>query len=107
MMLSAVQLPPMTDKEIALELGKRLIEASFRVVVMTQALDRLRDKHEPVPWRSDVAQAFDAQLKSALYDERIQQLQDMLASCTEANSLPILATFVTENYPRASGAPVK
>jgi hypothetical protein len=50
-----------------------------------------------------VAEAFESQLKSDLYDERIQQLQHMLASCTEANLLPTLATFLAVNSSQASG----
>ena len=93
----------MTDREIAFDLGKRIIEANFRVVVMTLALDRLRDQWGHIPWRNDVAESFEAQLKSDLYDDRIQQLQDMLASCTEPNLLPTLATFLAVNSSQASG----
>jgi DNA-binding TFAR19-related protein (PDSD5 family) len=89
----------MTDKEIALELGRRLINAQMRVTAMAAELDSLRDDsewHYP-PWRSNVQAILDDVLTPAA-QERIEALQLALDEAKGEDALHTLQRFLKENF---------
>ncbi len=88
----------MTNKEIALELGSRLINAQMRIVAMAAEMDSLRDDsqwHYP-PWRSSVQAILDHVLTPAA-QERIEALQLALDESREGDSLHTLQNFLKRN----------
>jgi len=85
----------MDDKEIALELGIRLIQAKFRVAAMTGELDSYRDaqwKH--VPWRGHVDEILET--LAHVSQERVEELTRALDAARPEDLLRTLQKFLGE-----------
>ncbi|MGD0157124.1 MAG: hypothetical protein ABSB50_13570 [Terracidiphilus sp.] len=65
----------MTDKEIAFELGKKLLEAKFRIAAMAGEMDRHRDSQtlRQIPWRQYVEETLSQDL-SHVFQQHIDEL---------------------------------
>lgn len=87
----------MTDKEMASELGVRLIKAKLRVAAMAGELDWYRDSQwNHIPWRTHVDEALEQVLLPAA-TERIEGLQLALGAASPEDLLRTLHTFLKEN----------
>jgi len=87
----------MTDKEIANDLGVRLIKAKLRIAAMSAELDMYRDSlWNHIPWRAHVDEAYHQILVPAA-TERIEGLQSALDAAKPEDLLRTLHTFLKEN----------
>lgn len=87
----------MTDKEIALELGTRLIKAKLRVAAMSGELDTYRDaRWNQIPWRGNVDEILDGVLLPAA-QERVEMLEHVISEAKSEDLLHTLHTFLKEN----------
>ena len=85
----------MTDKEIALELGTRLIKAKLRVAAMSGELEHYRDAQwNRVPWRNHVKEILDS--LEYVAQERVERLTDALDAATPEDLLHALHSFLEE-----------
>ncbi|HEX4577770.1 MAG TPA: hypothetical protein VH117_10495 [Edaphobacter sp.] len=86
----------MTDKEIALELGTRLIKAKLRVAAMVGELDTYRDSEwNPVPWRRHVDEILQETLLHVA-QERVEELTHALDAAKPEDLLRILHKSLEE-----------
>jgi len=93
----------MTDREIAIEIGKRLIAAHIRIAAMTGELDTYRDKNtlQDIPWRRHVDQTVTQEL-SHVSEAKLEELSNALDAANPEVSLHTLHRFLAEslNLPR-------
>ncbi|MGO8710399.1 MAG: hypothetical protein ACLQHT_18495 [Terracidiphilus sp.] len=87
----------MTNKEIALELGTRLIKAKLRVAAMSGELDTYRDaRWNQIPWRSNVDEILDGVLLPAA-QERVEELKHAIDAAREEDLLHTLHRFLEDS----------
>lgn len=85
-----------TDKEIALELGTRLIKAKLRVAAMSGELDTYRDaRWNQIHWRGNVDEILDGVLLPAA-QERVEMLEHAISEAKEEDLLRTLHTFLED-----------
>lgn len=88
----------MTDKEIAHELGLRLIKANLRLAAMAGELEWYRDSQwNHIPWRKHIDEALEQVLIPAATD-RIEALQLALDAAKPEEMLRTLHMFLKENF---------
>jgi hypothetical protein len=87
----------MTDKEMALKLGTRLIKSQFRVAALVAELSRYEGPHgESLPWRGNVDETL-AQLLSRDAQLRIDALSRELGAANQEDLLRILCNSAELN----------
>jgi hypothetical protein len=87
----------MTDKEIALALGIRLISARFRIAAMTGELTMYRTLNgAEIPWRDHVDSTLSQSL-SHDFEMRIGELSRELAAANPEDLLRTLHSFLAES----------
>jgi hypothetical protein len=86
----------MTDKEIAYELGMRLVKANFKLAAMMAELDMYRDREwNHIPWRSHVDEVIET--LAHVSRERSEDLTHALDASDPKDLLRTLQTFLNEN----------
>jgi hypothetical protein len=80
----------MTDKEIAVAVGTRLIKAEFRIAAMAAELQMYRQDGAPLAWRKFVQETLDSPHVSPIFQERIDTLRRALDEATPQDFLRTL-----------------
>lgn len=68
---------PMTDKELALEIGYQLIAQRKEITAMRAVFMNMKDKPfgNPIPWQEYVAKGMEQPQLCQRFDETLQQLR--------------------------------
>jgi hypothetical protein len=86
----------MTDKEMAVEIGKRLIRSEFRIEVLEAELSMYRLEHREIPWRENVRRAMESQSLNREYQTRLDELTSVLDVASPEGLLHILYQVLTQ-----------
>lgn len=84
----------MTDKEIAIELGEKLIRNTAQILAMSIQLDIFRDTlQQPAPWRQAVADSVRKSVSEA-FDERLEEFRLAIGASKPEDVLRTLQEFL-------------
>src|SRR5258708_109420 len=77
----------MTDKEIALEVAKVILQLHVKKVAFASFLERLRELGYQIDWQPEVQKAYDELLSEFAYVQRISELETAFGAATRGDDL--------------------